>query len=258
MSMEVSFDLMKTDRFVQKTNPRKYTSKANERSVFPVHYYFRDYSADSDDSSIQEILPEPVEPKQVEIASLKAQTESMDVIDKLLPPSTPPSTPKTAVLPLKFQTVISEIQENVTNSSPIDNAPETTHLGSEMVTPTHVTKQPSSANKWNDHSPKIREPPPADYSPKVHVSHGLPCIRGHNPRDSRRITRMNINTGAYKTMNDNPVIFEPHLPSGIKSRIAPQMDISTKFVPDLASSPTDTTFDKDLPQRTRQRHSSRK
>ena len=57
---------------------------------------------------------------------------------------------------------------------------------------------------------------------------------------------MKINTGAYKTTNDNSVIFEPHLPSGIKSRIAPQMDISTKFVPDLASSPTDSNFDKDL------------
>ena len=214
--MEVSFNPMRTDRFLQKTNPRKFIPKGNERSIFPVHY-FRDYSADYEDSSFHEILPEQVEPEQVEIASLETQTESMDVIDKPLPPSTPPSTPKTAVLPLKFQTVISEIQENVTNSSPIDNAPETTHLGSEMVTPTHFTKQPSSGNKWNNHSPKIREPPPADYSPKVHVSHGLPCIRGHNPRDSRRITRMNINTGAQKTINDYSVFLEPHVPSGIKS-----------------------------------------
>ena len=121
--MEVSFNPMRTDRFLQKTNPRKFTSKGNERSIFPVHY-FRDYSADYEDSSFHEILPEQVEPEQVEIASLETQTESMDVIDKPLPPSTPPSTPKTAVLPLKFQTVISEIQENVTNSSPIDNAPE--------------------------------------------------------------------------------------------------------------------------------------
>ena len=169
----------------------------------------------------------------------------------------PPSTPKNVELPPKFQTDFSEIQEIVMESSPVENAQETTHLGSETATPTNVTKQPSSGNKWNDQSPKIREPPPAANNPKVHVLHGLPCIRGHNPRDSRRITRNNINTGAHKTTNDNSVIFEPHLPSGIKSRIAPQMDISTNFVPDLASSTTDTNFEKDLPQRTRQRHSSR-
>ena len=35
MSMEVSFDLMKTDRFVQKTNPRNIHRKRTKDLFFP-------------------------------------------------------------------------------------------------------------------------------------------------------------------------------------------------------------------------------
>ena len=171
----------------------------------------------------------------------------------------------TAEMRSDVPTIVSNIQDNVPGTYPSDNTspevPVTSLTATAMVPSTTTVPTPSSpSNKWNNMSPKIREPPPSYQNPKVHALHGFSRIRGHNSRDSRRLTRSYNNSGAYKVIQDPPDYFEPPLPSGLMSQVAQQLDDSTDSVLELVPRSADTGFDKDSPPPARLRagHGSRK
>ena len=138
--------------------------------------------------------------------------------------------PEPADIKIKAEITAVEIQPEILNAehghkiSPKDDtSPKvqvTSLLATDMVVPTMPVTPLPLGNKWNNMSPKIREPPTSANIPNVHVLHGPSSTHVHNPRYSRRIQRSNNNAGAYKEIQITPVHIEPPSPSGLKTQLA--------------------------------------
>ena len=145
-------------------------------------------------------LPELAEEVKLVPQEIIGSEELKEVPDQL--PIQPSVLSITAEMRSDVPTIVSNIQDNVPGTYPSDNTspevPVTSLTATAMVPSPMTVPTPSSpSNKWNNMPPKIREPPPSYQNPKVHALHGFSRIRGHNSRDSRRITWSYNNSGAY-------------------------------------------------------------
>ena len=191
-------------------------------------------------ATVQQLMkPESADIK-AEITAIEKQQEILNVVDEH--PS--PSAINIASLEPDDLTVIPDIQESSYETSPKDDIspkvqltslPEpdavvqtTSVLEPDTVVQTTSVTPPSPGSKWNNMSPRIREPPKSENNQNVYALHGLSGIHVHKPRGSRRITRGSNNTGAYKDNNTGaykdtqitPVHIEPPSQLGLKTQLA--------------------------------------
>jgi len=179
-------------------------------------------------ATVQQLMkPESADIK-AEITAIEKQQEILNVVDEH--PS--PSAINIASLEPDDLTVIPDIQESSCETSPKDDISPKVQLTSllkpETVVQTTSVTPPSPGSKWNNMSPRIREPPKSENNQYVYALHGLSGIHVHKPRGSRRITRSSNNTGAYKDNNTGaykdaqitPVHIEPPSQLGLQTQLA--------------------------------------
>ena len=147
----------------------------------------------------------------------------METVQQLVKPDPADIKIKAEITAVEIQPEILNAEHGHNTSPKDDTSPKvqvTSLLATDMVVPMMPVTPLPLGNKWNNMSPKIREPPTSAIIPNVHVLYGPSSTHGHNLRHSRRTTRSNNNAGAYKEIRITPVHIEPPSPSGLKTQLA--------------------------------------